>query len=72
MSFKTGMSGVAQSVERLTFDFGSGHDLTICEMEPHAGLYANSAEPAWDSPSLPLPGLPAHTCALSLPLSQNK
>ena len=25
---------VAQSVKHLTLDFGSGHDLTVCETEP--------------------------------------
>ena len=37
-------------------DFGSGHDLTVCEPAPHA----DSAEPAWDSlsPSL-CPSLPS-------------
>ena len=29
---------VAQSVKSLTPDFGSGHDLTGCEMEPCIGL----------------------------------
>ena len=29
---------VAQSVEYLTLDFGSGHDLTVCEIKPPVGL----------------------------------
>ena len=35
-------------------DFGSGHDLTVCEFEPHIKLCADSMEPALDSlsPSL--------------------
>ena len=37
---------VAQSVKRLTLDFGSGHDLTLHEFEPRVGLYAVSVEPA--------------------------
>ena len=41
---------VAQSVEHLTFDFGSGHDLVVHEFEPCVGLRPDSAEPAWDSP----------------------
>ena len=55
---------VAQSVEHPALDFGSGHDLTVCGAEPHVGLCADSAEPAWDSlpPSLSL-SLP---CSLSL------
>ena len=41
----------------LTLDFGSGHDLTVREFEPHFGLCVDSTEPAWDSfsPSMPLP-----------------
>ena len=47
-------AGVAQSVKRLTLDFGSGHDLTVHEFEPCIGLCSDSEEPAWDSlsPSL--------------------
>ena len=45
---------VAQSVKRLTLGFGSGHDLTICGIEPCVRLCTDSSEPAWDSlfPSL--------------------
>ena len=62
---------MAQSVKQLNLDFGSGHDLTVCEFEPWAGLHAGSVEPAWDSVSLP------RSLSLSLPLpcsplSQNK
>ena len=39
---------MAQTVERLTLDFGSGHDLVVRE----SGLCTDSAEPAWDSVSL--------------------
>ena len=39
-------SQVAQSVKRLTLDFGSGCDLTVCEFEPHTGLCADNTEPA--------------------------
>ena len=31
---------MAWSVEHLTLDFGSGHDLTVLGMEPRIGLYA--------------------------------
>ena len=55
---------VAQSVKRPTLDFGSGHDLMVCEFEPRLGLCADSLEPTWDSLSLPLPH--------SLPLSLSK
>ena len=62
---------MGQSVKCLTLDFGSGHDLRVCEFKPRIGLCAGSAEPAWDSffLSLSLSSLcpsPAHS------LSQNK
>ena len=66
---------MAQSVKHMSLDFGSGHDLTVCEIKPHMGLPTNSAEPAWDFlfPSLSLP-LPHSQCTLlhfhSLSLSQ--
>ena len=41
-------AGVAQSVECLTLDFGSGHDLTAHEFKPCVGLCTDSMEPAWD------------------------
>ena len=34
---------VAQSLKRLTLDFGTGCDLTVCEFEPHIRLCAGSA-----------------------------
>ena len=41
------------------FDFGSGHDLTVCEFKPHIGLCADSSETASDplssSLSVPVP-----------------
>ena len=63
---------MAQSVQHLTPDFGSGQDLTIHEIEPFIGLRADSTEPALDSLSLfpslspPAPPLLMHA------LSQNK
>ena len=42
------------SVKCLTLDFGSGHDLTVLEIEPRIGVGADSAEPVWDSLSLSL------------------
>ena len=59
---------MAQSVERPTLDFGSGHDLTVCGIEPYIGLCTDSVEPTWDSlpPSLSLSAPPL------LSLSQNK
>ena len=44
----------AQSVKRLTLDFGSGHDLMVCKFEPHIRLYTDSMQSAWDSLSLSL------------------
>ena len=52
---------MAQSVKRPTLDFGSGHDLEVCEVESCVGLHADSGQPAWESLSpslsfsLPLP-----------------
>ena len=40
---------VAQLVEHLTLDLGSGHDLTVREIKPHVGLCTDSMEAAWDS-----------------------
>ena len=51
---------MAQSVKRLTLGFSSGHDLTVREFGPRAGLCADNMESAWDFSlplSLPLPGL---------------
>ena len=64
---------MAQLVELLTVDFGSGHDLTVPEIEAHIGL-CNSLKPAWDSLSL----CPSLTLTLSqinikkIELRQNK
>ena len=43
---------MAQLVKRLTLGLGSGHDLTVCELEPCVRLCSDSIEPAWDSLSL--------------------
>ena len=65
-----GGTWVARLVEHPTLDFGSGRDLTVHGLEPLSGLCAISAEPAWDSLSVPLslflPNLG------SLPLKINK
>ena len=45
---------MARSFQPVTLDFGSGHDLMVREFKPHVRLCAGSAEPAWDSLSLPL------------------
>ena len=69
-----GGAWVTQSVERLTLDFGSGHDLIVREIEPHIRFHADGAEPAWDSlsPSLSAPPLLALSVSLSLCLSLSK
>ena len=50
---------MAQSVKHPTLDPGSGHDLTVREIEPHVDLCTDSSEPSWDSlsPSLYAPPL---------------
>ena len=65
-----GESWVAQLVKRLTLDFHSGPDLTVCEFESCIGLCADSVELVWDSLFLPLSAPPP--LMLSLSLSQNK
>ena len=61
---------VAHSLKHPTHDFGIGHDLTVCGIEPHIGFCAGSADPAWDSLSLSLCPSPPHACMYTL--SQNK
>ena len=63
---QSGDHSVAQSVKCPTLGFGSGHDLTVHELEPRVGLCAGSSEPAWDSLSLsPCPS-PARSLSLFL------
>ena len=50
---------VAQSIECLTLEFSSGHDLTVLGIEPPMGLCVELEEPAWDSFSPTLPAPPA-------------
>ena len=45
---------MAQSVERLTLDFSSGHNFMVRGIEPCVRLYADSVEPPWDTLSLSL------------------
>ena len=52
---------MAESVERLTLDFGSGHDLTVCGSTEPAGIL-----------SLPLPHVHMHFLSLSLSLKISK
>ena len=57
---------VAQSVKRLTLDFSSGYDLTVCEIEPSIELCADGTEPAWNSFSLSLSLYPSPACTFSV------
>ena len=52
---------VAQSVKHPTLDFGSGHDLTVCEFEPHVGLCTDNVQS--------LLGILSLSFSLSLPIS---
>ena len=61
---------MAQLVKRPSLDFGSCHDLAVCEFKPCIGLYTDSAEPAWDSLSLPLSLPLPHSLTLSLSLNK--
>ena len=54
LKFLIRVAWVAQSVERLTLDLGSGHDLMVCGFEARIEPWAGSTDPAWDSLS-PLP-----------------
>ena len=63
---------VAQSVEHLTLDFGSGHDPRVMGLSPMLGLTV-IMEPAWDSLFLSLfLSPPAHSLSLSLSLCLSK
>ena len=53
------------SVSRAS-DFGSGHDLMVCEFQPCVGFAAVSPEPASGPSARPLPSLLTHS------LSKNK
>ena len=63
---------MAQLVERLTLDFGSGHDIRVCEFQLRIGLYVHCVEAASDSLSLPLSLLLPCSHSLSLSLSLSK
>ena len=61
----------AQSVERLTLNFGSGRDLAVCEFERHIRLCAVSTG-VRNSVSSSLSALPPLTLYLSLRVNKNK
>lgn len=59
--FKKAKQGHSQlSINPWFLDFVSGHDFTVLRFEPHIGLFSDMAEPAWDSPTLPLSLCPFH------------
>ena len=60
---------VAQLVKCwLTLDFGSGHYLTVCGIDPCVGLCTDGVEPTWDFVSLRL----SLSLLCSLPLKIDK
>ena len=63
---------MAQAVKRLSHDFSSGRDLTVCGFEPRIGLRADSAEPSWDALSLPLSAPPLPGLSLSQKINKLK
>ena len=63
---------VAQSVKRPALDFGSGHDHMVCGFKPRIGLFADSAEPAGNSHSLPFSLPLLHLCVQVCSLSLSK
>ena len=60
---------MAQSIARPALDLGSGHALTVGEIEPHVRLCAHSTGPAWDSLLPFLSASPPLMLFLSLSLS---
>ena len=58
-------TGVVQSVKWLTLDFGSGHDLTVHEVEPGIGLWALTVQSLLGILSLS-PSAPTHLHGLAL------
>ena len=62
---------VAPSIEHLTRNFGSGHDLVVREFEPHVRSCADSGS-LLGILSLALSSPPLLTRSPSLSLSQNK
>ena len=57
---------MAQLVKHLSLDFGSGHDLMVCEFKPHVEACVGTAGPAWDSLSPCLSASLSHSLSLSL------
>ena len=63
---------VAHSIKHLTPDFGSDHDLTVHEFEPHFGLHVDKCRTAWDSLSLPVCLYPTHSLSQKINLKKRK
>ena len=62
----------AQSVKCLTLGFSSGHDLTAGEFKPWVGLWADGADPTWDSLSAFLCPSPTHSVSVSVKINKLK
>ena len=60
---------MAQSVECLTLDFGSGHDPRVMGSSLTSEASMLGREPAWDSLSLSPSAPPLLACTLALSLS---
>ena len=63
---------MAQSVKHLTLDFGSGHDFTVCELEPPVWGSARSVQSLLGILSLSLSLCPSLTHSLCLSLKITK
>ena len=63
---------MAQSVEHLTLDLGSSHNLMVHQIEPFISLCADSMEPAWYFLFLSLCLSLAYALSLSLSDSLSK
>ena len=69
------MIGAPGWLSRLRSDFGSGHDLAVCEFEPCVRLCADGSEPGacfGFCVSLSLCPSPVHALSLSVPQKINK
>ena len=59
-------------VKRPSLDFGSGHDVMVCEIEPYTRLCDDSVEPAWHPLFSSLSAPPLLVLSLSLSLKIKK
>ena len=64
-------SWVGESVKHLTLNFGLGHDLMVCEFEPHIRVCVGSSEPLGFFLPLSLCPLPLLVLSLSLKIENN-